>query len=100
MCDTAGSDPLDPITWNNDCAMGSCKNCPELVVDTPMTDLLRKIDVLVWKKGVSGKLDKSGKEKEVFSLFKEEIEIAEAVTNLKTDGKDLKKHIFVAYNQW
>ena len=79
--------------------MGLCKQCPKLSVESASVDLSRNIEVLMWKKGVSSKLHKTGKQQEVFSIFKEGMTVAQAVALLKSDVKDLKKHIFVAYKQ-
>ena len=98
MCNSTGSDPMDPLTWKERCAMGVCDDCPELSVDT--TDCnATEIQVTTWRKGVAG-VDAQGKDKEIFTLFLDNLSVTEAVSTLQALAKMMKTHIYVAYRQW
>ena len=77
---------------------GTCKDCPQLTLDVALgVDLERTISFTQWKKGPSGKAAVQG---EINSLFQVTTSRSEAIDRLKVQAGALKKHIFIAYNQW
>ena len=98
MCHSDGADPMDPLTWSKSCAMGDCTSCPVLQVDTEGCQM-EDIQVYSWRKGVAG-VDAAGKDKEMFTLFLDQIPLVTAVSNLQNMAKMIKTHIYVAYRQW
>ena len=94
-------DALDPLTWNKQCAMGFCSSCPELLVDVRLgMDIGATFTYQEWRKGLVARTNDKGEAREVFTLHNTIITINEGVKLLRTRAKELKHHIFVAYNQW
>ena len=98
MCDIEGVESQNPLTWNFECAMGKCSQCPVLPVELrDNVDLNSMIEFTQWKKGSTGRTTGPA---EIFGLFTVCLSGEEAVNLLKKQVVELKSHIFVAYNQW
>ena len=98
MCDIEGVEGQDPLTWKFDCAMGKCKECPELLVNSgESTDLSSTLEFTQWRKGHT---ERATGPSEIFGLFTTSLPLAEAIALLKQQVVQLKYQIFVAYNQW
>ena len=95
MCPSPGSDPMDPLSWNLKCAMGECAKCPGLSVDTADC-IADQVKVNVWRKGTAG-VDAVGKEKEIFTLFLDDLTLADAIFSLKKLAIMMKTHIRVSH---
>ena len=98
MCQSNGSDPMDPLTWDPKCALGECPNCPDLHVDTDEC-ISDQVQVNIWRKGTAG-VDANGKDKEIFTLFLDTLTLTDAVSSLQKMATMMKTHIFVAHRQW
>ena len=89
---------MNPLSWNESCAMGDCDNCPELSIDIAECTVT-EVQVYAWRKGVAG-VDGAGKDKEIFALFLDTKPLSEAVKSLQDMAATMKTHIYVAYRQW
>ena len=98
-CQDKEFDPLLPVSWPSDCAMGICLHCPDLHVSLP-ENMTTMVTFLQWKKGNSSKCDRSGKPKEITSLFPVCIELTDAVQYFKNFFPQIKTHVFVASKQY
>ena len=99
LCQSPTSDPLDPSTWDEDCALGHCSSCPDLVVDIPENrDTM--VHFLQWQKGDSSKTDRNGRSKQIISLFPVFLTIDQAVNRLLSFFPKMKTHVFVASKQY
>ena len=98
MCDRDGVESQNPLTWNYDCAMGVCTDCPDLLADVKdHVDANSTVDFTQWKKGSTSRTSGPA---EIFGLFNVTLTVLEAIELLKMRVVELKSHIFVAYNQW
>ena len=81
--------------------MGSCGHCPEVLVELDAgVEATGQFVFQEWKKAPVPRLNQEGKMREMFTLHNTFCTIEEAVALLKGRVKELKAHIFVAYNQW
>ena len=98
MCDKEGVEGQNPLTWEFNCSMGKCNECPELEVECGTNiDMSSMIDFTQWKKGSTGRVTGTS---EIFGLFTVSLPVTDAISLLKHQVLLLKSHIFVAYNQW
>ena len=73
------ADNLNPLTWASPCAIGTCKWCPHLQVESrPEVNLDQLLELQVWRKGPANRPGKDGEPKEVYGLFKDIVRIWEA----------------------
>ena len=98
MCDKADKVSLDPLTWSFDCASGQCQECPPLHLHVKEgVDASSTIVFTQWKKGPSGR---PSIKTSINSLFQVSMSVSTAMETLQEQSLALKRHIFVAYNQW
>ena len=99
LCPNPNTVPTNPLSWDLDCALGRCDNCPQLVVDLPDNEEVQ-CQFLQWKKGFSSKKDRSGDLREVTSLFPVSVSVREAAEMLANSIPRMKSHIVVAAHQY
>ena len=99
MCQDKEFDPLIPISWPRDCALGVCKKCPKLSVTLP-ENRSAMVTFLQWKKGKSSKCDQKGNPKEITSLFPVFFELDAAVQYFQAFFPKIKIHVYVASMQY
>ena len=101
MCLSPTADSHNPLTWSSPCAIGTCKQCPSLQVESPPeVNLSDLIELQVWRKGPANRPGKDGEIKEVYGLFKDIVRIEEAKTRLEESSEELKEHIYISHVQW
>ena len=98
MCDNVDKVSLDPLTWSFLCASGQCSECPQPPLHVKEGDDMSTLVVFTqWKKGPSGR---AAIKLTINSLFQVSMSISHAMEALEEQAAVLKRHIFVAYNQW
>ena len=106
MCNSEDSKATLPLTWNTDCAKGTCKNCPNKLKLT-LPDAVKKVNITfsqwrsekrVYQKEVKGKVVSI--EKSVFNLYPETLTTEDALIKLTEMCKPLRKHIYTSHKQW
>ena len=98
MCDKEDKVSLDPLTWSFPCATGQCSECPPLPLHVKEgVDMSSTLVFTQWKKGPSGR---ASIKTPINSLFQVSMSISSAKEALEEQAVVLKRHIFVAYNQW
>ena len=81
--------------------MGTCSECPELAVDIGEgVDTNSQLIFKEWKKAPVPKLNEKGVRREIFSLHNTSCTMEDGLELLKCRVKELKGHIYTAYNQW
>ena len=79
--------------------MGFCSSYPVLPVEKrPGVDMGANFTYQKWRKGLVARTNDKGEAREVFTLHNTIITITEGVTLLRARVKELKCHIFTAYN--
>ena len=96
-----GQDPADPLSWTKECAIGSCSECPELLVELrPGVEPSDMFTFQEWKKAPVPMRNTTGEKREVFTLHNTTMTIEEGIKLLKERTKAMSRHIYTAYNQW
>ena len=99
ICQDHPFDPLVPLSWPPQCALGQCAHCPDLSVDLP-ENRDTSVHFLQWQKGLSSKCDAKGNAREITSLFPVTLDLDSAVKKLKSFFPQMKIHVFVASQQY
>ena len=106
MCKSEKSSASKLLTWNEQCASGDCKLCPNLVLSLP--EPLHNLDIeyaqWVSKKVKVDTVDKTDKinkvDKYIFDLYQVKTTLKNAVEKLNEMMTPLRMHIYTAHRQW
>lgn len=91
MCD--GVNPLDPTSWREECATGSCDDCPKPSFAVPPNQEERSVTYSTW---TSKKVD--GRRK--FALYNVSQPIQQLADELPSDLVAIKRHVYTAAVTW
>lgn len=94
MCEAETVDFSDPLTWREDCAMRTCKNCPNIATEDP---LLGEKTIMFSQWGLEWSDEKG---KKVYGLNPRSKTVNATLLNLSESLPALCKHIYVAHHQW
>ena len=96
-----GQDPLDPLSWSADCALGTCADCPKLpaLIGEGINPEVN-FQFQEWKKAPVPRLNQKGEPREVFTLHPNITSIEKGTALLQERVLELKGHIYRAYHQW
>ena len=93
---------IDPLTWNENCAMRRCEHCPDLTIAD--TDKISKKDVtfVQWEAKLQKVKNRKGEEveKKVYALYSHTENCTSAIEKLKDMLKGLVTHVYIAHKQW
>ena len=95
MCPSDCVNPLDPLTWQEECAMGRCKRCPPFETPVPADRRDDPIQLALW-----GKRYDPVKKKDTVNLHNYEMTLGELGERFDSSLPKLRKHVFVASAQW
>ena len=100
MCPSDFAD-IDPLSWKEECAMGECQRCQTIKVNITKKLLDLEITFSQWETREQ-LVRKRGKmvKKNIFSLFSRTTTVGEARDLLVERLPKLRKHIYVAHQQW
>lgn len=106
MCMSDQVSITEPVTWNTECVLSLCKECPKLSISVPDALKPKEIKFSLWEtqEVLVTKRDKDNNvkstKKRVFSLypFKETLEVA--IIRLTKMLPNLKRHISTSHKQW
>ena len=106
MCQAANVVPSKPLSWNENCANGTCKNCSNKL-PINLTAPLKNVEVKYaqWRseektftKEMKGK--RVSITKSVYSLCPDSCKLSVALERLEDMCKPLRKHIYTSHKQW
>ena len=106
MFQNPGISSTEPITWNPDCVLGVCKNCPALQLEVTEAIKSKVIKFSPWesRKVPVTKTNKQNvtttQMKYVFTLYPYMISMNDAIKKLIKLLPDLKLHTATAHRQW
>ena len=97
MCDSEHVDPSDPLTWEPDCIFGNCSKCPVLSITIPDNAKNKEVNFFLWTYQMSQE-----KGKNIFGLFRQNMSVADLVTNWRLSAKSWGCVFWSTYNvhQW
>lgn len=101
MCND-GSQTVDPLTWNKQCATGECDSCPRLEINVEEEKLSAQVPFCQWESRKQNVKDRNGemKEKYVFALYPYTMSMKDAIKMLEQNLPAVRKHVYTAHRQW
>ena len=96
ICSSSPSfNPLDPLTWSEECVVGECQKCPGFTATCPEEKQGKLVNLAQWQTKFC-----EIKQKKIHSLFSSPISLADLTTKFNQELVKVTGHVYRAARVW